>query len=142
MKTRTVGLAVALAAASVTSGCGLTGTPPNELPAQSGRVTIGGIARNTQSVECTQVDWGLAIEASTDPGRAYAFLELGGAMPLVRTVSIENIDGVHGVAGGDVGKAAASIDGNMYTITGTAVGASQADRGQTQTMPFEIKAPC
>jgi lipoprotein LpqH len=45
-------------------------------------------------------------------------------------------------AGGDVGNAEASTDGNIYTITGTAVGADQAHPGQTRTMPFEIKAPC
>jgi hypothetical protein len=142
MKTRSVGVAVALAAAAVASGCGLTGTPPNEPPVQSGRVTIAGNTRNTQSVKCTQVQWSLTIEASTNPGRAQAFLQLGGVKPLVRTVSIENIDDVHGVAGGDVGNAEASTDGNIYTITGTAVGADQAHPGQTRTMPFEIKAPC
>jgi ipoprotein LpqH len=48
---------------------------------------------------------------------------------------------VHGVAGSDVGKAEASTDGNIYTITGTVVGHDQANPGQTRTMPFEIKAP-
>jgi len=142
MKSRSAGIAVALAAAAVLSGCGLTGTPPNEPPVQSGRITIGGNARTTQSVKCTQVQWSLAIEASTDPGRAEAFLQLGGEKPLVQTVNIENIDDVHGVAGGDLGNAEASINGGIYTITGTVVGADSAHPGQTRTMPFEIKAPC
>jgi ipoprotein LpqH len=135
-------MAVAMAAAAVASGCGLIGSTPNEPPLRAGRITIGGNTRNTQSVKCTQVHWSLTIDASTDPGRAQAFLELGGPKLLVRTVNIENIDDVHGVAGGDIGDAEASTDGNIYTITGTVVGADRAHPGQTRTMPFEIKAPC
>ena len=48
-------------------------------------------------------------------------LKLGGEKPIVKTVSIENIDGLNGVSGGDVGKAEATINGSsIYTITGTA----------------------
>jgi ipoprotein LpqH len=142
MKSRSAGMAVTLTAAAVASGCGLTGTTPSEPPVQSGRVSIGGNTRTTQSVKCTQVQWSLTIDASTDPGRAQASLQLGGEKPLVQTVSIENIGEVHGVAGGDLGKAEASTDGDTYTITGTAVGGDRAHPGQTRTMPFEIKAPC
>jgi lipoprotein LpqH len=142
MKSRSVGIAVATAAAAVVSGCGLTGTPPNEPPVQSGRITIGGNTRNTQSVNCTQVQWSLTIDATTNPGRAQAFLELGGPKPLVRTVNIDNVGDVHGAAGGDIGNAEASTDGNIYTITGTVVGEDSAHPAQKRTMPFEIKAPC
>jgi ipoprotein LpqH len=142
MKRRSAGIAVAMASAAVVSGCGLIGSTPNEPPVQAGRITIGDNTRKTQSVKCTQVQWSLTIDASTDPGRAQAFLELGGPKLVVRTVNIENIDDVHGVAGGDIGSAEASTDGNIYTITGTVVGADSANPGQKRTMPFEIKAPC
>ncbi|MGX9789707.1 lipoprotein LpqH [Mycobacterium sp. MMS18-G62] len=142
MRSRSTGLAVAVAAAAVASGCGLTGTPPNEPPAKSGRVTIDGNTRGTQSVKCTQVQWSLTINASTDPGRAFASLQLGGEKPVVQTVNIENINDVHGVAGGGDGNAEASTDGDIYTITGTVVGTDRAHPGQTRSMPFEIKAPC
>ncbi len=64
----------------------------------------------------------MTIEASADPGRARALLQLGGEKRIVRSVNFENIDGLSGVAGGDLGDAEASVNGSStYTITGTAV---------------------
>ncbi len=142
MGTRLVGLGGAVAAAVVTAGCGLAGTPATEPPARSGQISIGDKTQQTQNVSCTQVDWALTIEASADPGRAQASLRLGGEMPVVNAVNIENIDNLSGVAGPDGGEATASTDGNVYTITGTVVGRDRATPGQTRTIPFEIKAPC
>jgi ipoprotein LpqH len=143
MQTRLFGLTAAVAAAAFTSGCGLIGTEPTEPAQRSGEVTIGDKSRHTRSVECTQDQWALSIEAITDGGRARSYLQLGGEVPVVRTVSIENIDGLYGIAGGDVGTAEASIDGSsVYKITGTAVVSDPANPGQTTDMPFSIEAPC
>lgn len=131
-----------LAATAVVSGCGLTGPAPSEEPAQSGRITIGGTTLSTQSVECTQHEWSMMIDATAKPGSAHVFLELGGATPIVRTVNIENINDINGASGGDVGKADATTQGNVYTISGTVVGSDRRNPGQSRTMPFEIKAPC
>ena len=85
----------------------------------------------------------LDIAAKADQGGARVLLQLGGEKPIVKTVSIENIDGLNGVSGGDVGKAEASINGSsIYTITGTAVVSGPATPGQTTDMPFTIEAPC
>ena len=89
------------------------------------------------------MDWSLGIVASAKPARARALLQLGGFRPIVRTVNIENIDGLSGVAGGDIGTAEASANGSsMYTITGTALVSDAAHPGQTQSLPFKIEAPC
>ena len=88
------------------------GTPPSEPSQNSGKITVADRTQNTQSVKCTQVDWSLGIVASAEPGRARALLQLGGDRPIVRTVNIENIDGLSGVAGGDIGKAEASANGS------------------------------
>ena len=135
MQTRFVALAVALAAAVVTSGCGLTGSPPSEPPAQSGHVTIGGQTRDTQCVNCTQNVWKLAIEANAEPGRAGAFLRIA----IVRTVNIENINDVYGVAGSGMGEVEATTDGNTYTNTGTAVGSRPGERGTDADTAFRDK---
>jgi ipoprotein LpqH len=140
MKRICYGLIVATSA--VVSGCGLTGEEPVEPPAHSGSVTIDGHTRSTQSVACTQNDWLLSIDADAPPGRVRAALQLGGQQPEVQTVSIENIDTLTGVAGGEVGDAKATTDGAFYTITGTAVGSDPANPGESRRMPFEIKAPC
>lgn len=143
MQTRFRGLTAALAAAAVTAGCGLAGTVPNEPSQKSGHVTVGDKTRQTQSVKCTQVEWSLQIAANADPGRARALLQLGGQKPIVQTVAIENVDGVNGIAGGDIGKAEASVNGSsVYTITGTAVVSDAAHPGQTTNVPFEIEVPC
>jgi ipoprotein LpqH len=143
MRTRLMGLTAALAAVAVTAGCGLIGSTPDEPSQRSGRVTVGDKSRQTQSVKCTQVDWAMTIVAQADPGLARVSLTLGGAKPVVRAVAIENIDGLNGVSGGDVGKAEASIAGSSsYTITGTAVVTDSGRSAQTSQMPFKIEAPC
>ena len=91
------------------------GTPASEPSQRSGKITVADKTENTQSIKCTQVDWSLAIVASAEPGRARALLQLGGDKPIVKTVNIENIDGLRGVAGGDIGKAEASTKGSRRT---------------------------
>ncbi|MCV7278349.1 lipoprotein LpqH [Mycolicibacterium flavescens] len=139
MKLQSVSLS---AAALVVAGCGLTGPTPSEEPAGSGSITIADRSLSTRSVECTQHEWAMTIDADADPGRAQVYLELGGAAPEVRTVTIENIDGLDAVSGGDVADAKAATDGNVYTVTGTAVVSDRGNPGQSRSMPFEITAPC
>ena len=136
-------LLAVLAAAALTSGCGLTGSEPAEPPQGSGKVTVGDKSQQTQSVSCTQDQWALAIDATTDTGRARAYLELGGAEPVVRTVNLENIAGLNAISGGDVGNAEASTEGgSIYKITGTAVVSDPDNPGRTAEKPFTIEAPC
>jgi hypothetical protein len=143
MQNRLVGLAAVLAAGAMTSGCGLTGTPANEPSMKSGKITVGDRTQDTQSVACTQNQWDMTIDASADPGRARVFLQLGGPTPDVRTVNIENIDGLSAIAGGDVSQAEASTKGSsIYVINGTAIVSDVASPGQTKDMPFKIEAPC
>ncbi len=125
------------------SGCGRTGPEPAERSERSGQVTVGDASQHTTSVDCTQIQWALTIDASTEKGRARAYLRIGGPQPTVRTVNLENIDGLNGIAGGDAGTAEASIDGgNTYKITGTAVVSDPEHPGTTTEMPFSIEAPC
>jgi hypothetical protein len=143
MQIRSIGLTAALAAVVVTAGCGLTGTEPNEPSQQSGHITVGDKTQQTKSVKCTQVEWSLTINASAETGSARALLQLGGAQPVVKSVSIANIDGLNGVSGGVVGKADAKTNGRSgYSISGTARVTDSAHSAQTTDMPFEIEAPC
>ena len=138
-----IGVAAALLAVAGTAGCGLTGTEPSELSQQSGRITIGDKTQQTKTVKCTQVDWSMTINASAETGSARALLQLGGAQAVVKSVSFENIDGLSGLAGGDLGKAEASVTGSsVYTVSGTAVVSESAHPGQTKDLPFTIEAPC
>ena len=127
---------------AVVSGCGLTGPTPSEEPPQSGHITIDGTTLNTRSVECTQHEWSMMIDAKAEPGSAQVFLELGGTEPIVRTVTIENVNDINGAFGGDASKADATARGSVYTISGTVVGSDRRHPGKSRTMPFEIKAPC
>jgi ipoprotein LpqH len=132
-----------LAVAATVSGCGLTGPEPSEASQRSGEVTVGDKTQSTKSVKCTQDQWALSIDATTEHGRARAYLEIGGEEPIVRTVNIENIDGLNGISGGGVGDAQASVaGGNTYKITGTAVVSDPAKPGGTTDMPFTIETPC
>lgn len=140
MRFQLIGLIAATA--TLVAGCGLTGTESNEPSARSGRITIGDKSLPTSAVKCSQSEWLLSIDATADPGRAQASLQLGGDKPKVQTVNIENIDGLGGVSGGDVGKADATLAGDIYVITGTAVGTDTDRPGQTRDLPFKIEAPC
>jgi ipoprotein LpqH len=143
MQIRRFGQTAVVVAAAITSGCGLTGPEPSEASQRSGEVTVGGKSQSTKSVKCTQDQWALSIDATTEHGRARAYLQIGGVEPIVRTVSIENIDGLNGISGGDVGDATASVaGGNTYKITGTAVVSEPAKPGATTEMPFSIETPC
>jgi ipoprotein LpqH len=143
VRSRLIGSTAGLAAVAVTVGCGMTGTEPSEPSQKSGRILIGDKSHNTTLVRCTQNEWTLTIDAKTDSGRAHALLQLGGQKPVVNAVTIENLDGLNGVSGGDVGKAEAALEGsNIYTITGTAVVTDRARPAQTTDMPFTIEAPC
>lgn len=143
MANRFIRTTAAIAGVAVTAGCGLTGEEPREPSQRSGSITIGDTSKQTQSVTCTQNEWLLIIRAHADPGNARVFLTLGGQTPVVDAVAIENIDGLGGVSGGDVGKAEATIDGSaVYRITGTATATDSTRPGQTTDMPFRIEAPC
>jgi ipoprotein LpqH len=143
MGNRFVRLAAALAAAAVASGCGMTGHVPDEPSQQSGKVSIGDKSEPTKTVTCSQNEWALTIDATTQSGRAHAFLQLGGEKPIVKTVTIENLDGLYGVAGGESDKAeATSKNSSNYTITGTASVSGAGLAGQTQSLPFTIDVPC
>jgi predicted small lipoprotein YifL len=131
-----------LAAVAATAGCGLTGPEPSTPPEQSGRISIGDSTQKTQSVSCTQTQWDLTIDAKAETGRARAFLQLGGDRPVVRTVAIENINGLNGAVGTG-GKAEASVTKHGgYTITGTAVVTDAANPAQTKDLPFKIDVTC
>jgi ipoprotein LpqH len=141
--TRLIGVTAALAAVAATAGCGLTGEEPKEPSQRSGTITLGDKSTKTQSVTCSQTEWALTINADAEPARARVFLQLGGEQPEVRTVSIENVDGLTGVSGGVVGKADAKLDNtSSYTITGTARVTDKAAPAQATELPFSIHAPC
>jgi hypothetical protein len=143
MRRQLFSLAAALVTVAASAGCGLVGNQPAEPSQKSGRIVVGDKSLQTQSLKCTQTGWDLTIRANANPGRALALLQLGGDVPVVRTVSIENIDGLSGVSGGDAGKAEASLNGSSaYTITGTAAVSDPATPGQTTDKPFRIDAPC
>ena len=143
MGNRRVRLAAAVAAVAVASGCGMTGPVPDEPSQQSGKVSIGDKSEHTQTVACSQNEWALTIDATTKSGRIHAFLELGGEKPIVKSVDIENLDGLYGIVGGESGKAEAiSKNSSNYTITGTASVSGADSAGQTQTLPFTIDVPC
>ena len=143
MQTRLIGWTAILVAVAATAGCGLTGEDPDEPSQQSGSIALGDKTQRTQSVKCTQTDWALTIDANADPGRAHVLLQLGGEQPLVRSVDIQQLNGLSGVSGGVVGKAEARLNNrSSYTISGTARVTDSAHPAQTTDMPFKVEAPC
>jgi hypothetical protein len=133
----------AAAALMVTAaGCGLTAPEPTTPPVQSGRISIGDSTQKTQSVSCAQTQWDLTIDATADTGTAHVFLQLGDRQPVVRTVDIQNLNGLNGVLA-DPSKAQAAVNrSGSYTITGTATVTDAANPAQSKDLPFRIDVTC
>jgi hypothetical protein len=120
------------------AGCG--GQPQVEPP--PGRISLDGAEHTAESVDCTQDQWKLRIQATAGPAQARAFLGLEGDGPTVENVAIYSADGFNGTAGGGVGTVEATAADGTYTITGTAEGFDPANPAEPRSANFRIDAPC
>jgi hypothetical protein len=69
-------------------------------------------------------------------------VQLGDRQPVVRTVDIQNLNGLNGVVG-DPRKAEAAVNNNgSYSITGTAVVTDAAHPAASKDLPFRIDVTC
>lgn len=129
--------AVVVAAAA---GCATQHSPPQH---QTSQITVGDNTRAVNTVSCMQIGSLLKIDTTAEPAHVRAILQLEGAKPTLKTLSIEDFDGFYGVAGEGIGNADATFADGAYTITGTARGSnSNTEPGQSKTTDFRIEARC
>jgi ipoprotein LpqH len=117
--------------------------PPGALPPVTAHITIDGQdAGTTHSVSCTQVGWSNTFDTGNGDSGTTAVVDTGDQVT-AESVQIRNVNGFSGsFSAGTYGNADASIAGQTFTITGTALG-YMADK-PTNRIPqhFTIKVNC
>jgi len=117
--------------------------PSGALPPNTVHMTVNGHdAGTTHDVKCDQVDWFHTIDAGNPASGVKATIEFGDKVT-AQSVELHSVGGFTGSFwNGTVGSGDASILGNTFRVTGTAVGAND-DKPNTQTTAtFDIRANC
>jgi ipoprotein LpqH len=136
---RIAAAAVALAVA-VLGAC--TPRPQTEL-AGTASVTVNGHDEKFQIVKCTQVQWYRTIDIGGDISGAQVVVDGRGEPIKAESVHIRNSGGFTGMySQGDGGDASLSLNGDRYTITGTAHGYKVDKPGEPAEATFKITAKC
>ncbi|MCW2514020.1 MAG: 19 kDa lipoprotein antigen precursor LpqH [Mycobacterium sp.] len=105
-------------------------------------VTIDGQAKDLGgSVVCTVVG-GTVNVAIGEAGTGVAAVLSDGDSPTVTSVALGNVNGVTLAVGAGQGDATVTKDGNVYKITGNAVGVDMANPMQPTKKPFELDFTC
>jgi ipoprotein LpqH len=143
---------VAVASASLLAVAGLAACssppplppqPAGALPPLTAHVTIGGHdAGTTHNVSCSQTGWSNTFDIGNKDSGTTAVVDTGDQVKAT-LVQIRNVGGFTGsFSSGTYGNANASVAGQTFTISGTALGV-MADR-PTNRIPqqFMIKVNC
>jgi ipoprotein LpqH len=133
--------------AAVVGGCSSSPPssqqPPGSLPPNTAHVTVNGVdAGNMTNLECRQTVKLYSIKTGNADAGLSATIEFGDKIT-AQSVEIRNLAGFSGSYwAGTVGKGEATMLGNTYKITGTAVGSTTEKPNAEISVPYEIKANC
>lgn len=138
---------MAAGAAAVAAACSspppLPPPPPGSLPPLTAHVTFNGQDRGTtHNVSCNQTGWAHTFNIGDDNSATTAVVSTGDQVT-AQSVQFRNLDGfTGGFSAGNFGNGAATVDGNNFVITGTALGFT-ADK-PTNRIPqqFAIRVNC
>jgi hypothetical protein len=130
---------VALSAAVLGACSALPQTPLSS----TASVTIDGHDAKIQVVKCIQLQWNRTIYIGGDFAGATAVIDQS-AHPLSATsVRIQNLGGFTGMySQGGVGSANVSLNGDTFTIAGSAIGTKSDKSGEPTTADFKIVVTC
>jgi hypothetical protein len=109
----------------------------------SASVTVGGRDAKIQVVKCIQLEWNRTIDIGGDFAGATVVVDQS-AHPLTATsVHIHNLGGFTGMyTQGDGGGAHVSLNGDTFTIAGSANGFKTDKPGEPAAADFTISATC
>jgi hypothetical protein len=134
---------VAIAAAlSVALLGACTSRPPTQI-ASTASVTVNGNARNFHVVKCDQREWTRTIDIGSDFAGAKLVIDENAQPARVESVHIRNLGGFSGMysLGGD-GTAGMSMNGDKFTVSGTANGYLTAKPGEPANATYKISVSC
>ena len=135
--------AVVLVAAVIGGGTSACSAQPATAPESSGEVTIGGTTHPAGVISCSQLQWYRTIEIGDQRAGAEAVALINGERAEPMWVKFRDYGGFTGSFWeGGAGSANASIDGGVYTFTGTAYGVNASEPNRPTTTNFKIVADC
>ena len=139
MRNRIVAAAGVLTIALVGS---CTSRPPTQI-ASTASVTVNGNDRNFHVVQCSQREWTRTIDIGSDFAGAKLIIDESSQPATVESVHIQNLGGFTGMysRGGD-GDAGMSMNGDKFTVSGTANGYLIAKPGEPATATYKINVSC
>jgi hypothetical protein len=111
--------------------------------ASTASVTVNGNDTKFSVVKCTQVEWYRTIHIGGDHAGATVVVDGRGAQVLAESVRVQNLGGFTGMySQGGGGDANISLNGEKFTITGTANGYMVDKPNEPATATFKIIATC
>jgi ipoprotein LpqH len=139
----TMGAGVLLAGITGCSQSTTPAQPPGGLPPNTAHVTIDGKdAGAVNDLRCAQTGSLYSIETGDNKAGVTAMIQFGDKIT-AQSVEIRNLAGFTGSYWENtVGKGEASLVGDTYRITGTAVGSANDAPNTKVSAPFEIRANC
>ena len=132
--------ATAVLLAALLAACG--GQPRTQV-ASAASVTVNGNDAKLNVVKCTQVQWYRTINIGSDKAGATVRVDGRGAQVLLESVRVQNLGGFTGMysrGGGD--DANISLNGEKYTISGTANGYMVDKPNEPASATFKITVAC
>jgi lipoprotein LpqH len=140
MPNRIAATAGAVLTVAVLGAC--TSVPQTPL-ASTASVTVDGHGTKIPVVKCGQLEWNRTIDIGGDFSGATAVVDQS-AHPLTATsVRIQNLGGFTGMySKGGEGSASASLNGDTFTIAGSANGFKTDKPGEPATADFKIVVTC
>ena len=140
MQNRIAAMAGAALTVAVLGAC--SSVPQTPL-SSTASVTVDGHDAKIQVVRCIQLEWNRTIDIGGDFAGATAVVDQS-AHPLTATsVHIQNLGGFTGMySHGDGGSANVSLNGDTYTITGSADGFKTDKPGEPAAADFKIIVTC
>ena len=140
MPNRVVAAAGAALTVAVLSACSALPQTPLSSTAS---VTVDGHDAKIQVVKCVQLQWDRTIYIGGDFAGATAVVNQS-AHPLTATsVRIQNLGGFTGMySQGGVGSANVSLNGDTFTVAGSANGFKADKPGEPATADFKIVVTC
>lgn len=140
MRNRIAAAAVAGLAVAALTSC--TSRGQTQL-SSTASVTVNGNGTEFHVVKCSQVEWLRTIEIGSDFAGAKVVIDQRGEPALAESVRIQNLAGFSGMySQGDGGEAKMSMNGEKYTITGTANGYKTDKPTEPASATFKITAAC
>ena len=139
MPNRIAATAVAALAVALLGACS---SGPQTPLASTASVTVDGHDAKIPVVKCGQLEWNRTIDIGGDFSGAKAVVDQSAHPLSVTSVRIQNLGGFTGMYSKGGGTASASLNGDTFTIAGSANGFKTDKPGEPATADFKIIVTC